>query len=173
MCNHLQKITLIILIVINMMSCSSLDNSSKEKHLKGVRKSENPFVIRTDFSDDNLWKKLCSEIEKPDKKYGFKPYLDYEDNRKYRNSDPDYLKEVIRNNTLYPSLFFFVVDSLSLYSKEKLILCVSIDEDDKSNDRFRVVPGEMWVVENNLSTANLLFKEMFVSVDSTGIFRGQ
>jgi hypothetical protein len=37
---------------------------------------------------------------------------------------------------------------------------------------FRVVPSEMWGVENNLSLANMDFEEFADAVDRDGVFRG-
>jgi hypothetical protein len=37
---------------------------------------------------------------------------------------------------------------------------------------FRVIPSEMWSVENNLSVANMDFYEFADNVDLDGVFRG-
>jgi hypothetical protein len=37
---------------------------------------------------------------------------------------------------------------------------------------FRVIPGEIWGVENNLSLANMDFAEFADSTDRDGLFRG-
>ena len=37
---------------------------------------------------------------------------------------------------------------------------------------FRVIPSEIWGVENNLSIANMGFEEFADAVDSDGVFRG-
>jgi hypothetical protein len=37
---------------------------------------------------------------------------------------------------------------------------------------FRVVPQEMWAVENNLSLGNMDFKEFADAVGQDGVFRG-
>jgi hypothetical protein len=37
---------------------------------------------------------------------------------------------------------------------------------------LRVIPSEMWGVENNLSLANMDFEEFADAVDKDGVFRG-
>ena len=37
---------------------------------------------------------------------------------------------------------------------------------------FRVIPSEIWSIENNLSIGNMDFDEFADSVDPDGIFRG-
>jgi len=37
---------------------------------------------------------------------------------------------------------------------------------------FRVIPSELWGVENNLSLANIDFEEFADAVDRDGVFRG-
>jgi hypothetical protein len=37
---------------------------------------------------------------------------------------------------------------------------------------FRVVPAEVWGIENNLSTANMDFAEFADEADADGVFRG-
>ena len=47
-----------------------------------------------------------------------------------------------------------------------------IDLADQPGRTFRVIPSEMWSVENNLSLANMDFDEFADAVDAAGIFRG-
>jgi len=42
----------------------------------------------------------------------------------------------------------------------------------RSGDTFRVIPSEMWSVQNNLSLANMDWAEFADSTDEDGIFRG-
>ena len=47
-----------------------------------------------------------------------------------------------------------------------------VDLYDQPGQTFRVIPAEMWGVENNLSIANMDFEEFADAVDQDGIFRG-
>jgi len=64
----------------------------------------------------------------------------------------------------------FVVDRASLADVEHPVLV--LDLADEPGRIFRVVPREMWSVENNLSIANMDWLDFADSVDADGVFRG-
>ena len=66
--------------------------------------------------------------------------------------------------------FAFIADRMTLASPEFPVLVVDLY--DEPGRTFRVIPGEMWGVENNLSIANMAYHEFAESVDPDGIFRG-
>jgi hypothetical protein len=59
---------------------------------------------------------------------------------------------------------------VSLTHPEHPILVVDLF--DEPGRTFRVVPSEMWSVENNLSIANMGFEDFVGAVDRDGVFRG-
>jgi len=153
-------ITLIFLTIF--MSCKTM-NSGKSDKLK------NPQVIRTDFTDNFKWDNICKQIVKPDSEFGFQAYVEFIDNENFKDKTVADLKKEL-NDSSYKHHFFFIVDSVSLNNREMPILCVSRDHRD-SIDRFRVIPEEMWIIENNLSTLNVFFEELLYSVDEEGVHR--
>ena len=64
---------------------------------------------------------------------------------------------------------FFVADTTTMEHRDRPILCVDLRA---SRQPFRVIPGELWAVENNLSLANMDYEEFADAVDAEGIFRG-
>ncbi len=66
--------------------------------------------------------------------------------------------------------FVFVVDRTALADPQHPILVVDLYNE--PGRTFRVIPTEMWSVENNLSLANMDFFEFADSVDQDGVFRG-
>jgi hypothetical protein len=66
--------------------------------------------------------------------------------------------------------FVFIVDRISLSHLERPILVVDLY--DEPIRTFRVIPSQMWAVENNLSIANMDFSDFADAVDQDGIFRG-
>lgn len=154
------KIPTSIYIILIFTSCKTNSISTTKN---------DPKVIRTFFSSDKDWSDISKQIIEPDKKYGFRAYVEFVSNKRNDNKNINDLKEEYAK-TNYHYQFFFVVDSLTLNHKEKPILCVSIDPRD-SIDRFRVIPEEMWIIENNLSIANISFEELILSVDNEGIHR--
>ncbi len=121
------------------------------------------LVLRTDFSDDAAWEAICAAIESP--AGGFRAYVDCV-------SDPQFsgatVEQLVSQETTHTVLF--IVDSKSLTHADRPILVVDLFDD--IGRTFRVIPSEMWGVENNLSIANMDFREFADSVDEDGIFRG-
>ena len=64
----------------------------------------------------------------------------------------------------------FIVDARAIAHPDHPI--VVVDVYDEPGRTFRVIPSEMWAVENNLSLANMDFAEFAEAVDQDGIFRG-
>jgi hypothetical protein len=64
---------------------------------------------------------------------------------------------------------FFVADTTTMVHRDHPILCIDLRA---SRQPFRVIPGELWAVENNLSLANMDYEEFAEAVDAEGIFRG-
>lgn len=134
--------------------------------MKDLPDSEDSLVVRTDFSDDAAWASIRSEIETPVGE--FQAYVSFV-------SDPDYdglgISELtsLRRRGPYRS-FMFVVDQACLTDAEHPILV--LDLADEPGRSFRVIPREMWGVENNLSISNMDFADFADSADADGVFRG-
>jgi hypothetical protein len=135
--------------------------------MKKLPKSEHSLVLRTDFSDDDPWKRIRTAIRRP-RESGFRPYVEFV-------SDPEYdgltLKQIraLRWEGEKHG-FIFVVDHITFSQPDRPILVVDLYA--KTAHTFRVIPSKMWSVENNLSIANMDFEEFAAAVDDDGIFRG-
>ena len=135
--------------------------------MKKLPKTENSLLLRTDFSDDAAWAALCEAVQEPGEE-GFRAFLEC-------ISDPTYdgltVKQLV---ALAPKgsghSFAFIVDSVSLTNPERPILVVDLY--DRPGRTFRVIPREMWGVENNLSISNMDYYEFADNVDPDGVFRG-
>lgn len=134
--------------------------------MRALPETRNSLVLRTDFSDDAAWERLCREIEAPVGE--FRAYVSYLSDPEYEGLATDELTDLARRGP-YRS-FLFVVDEESLSNPEHPILV--LDLADQPGRTFRVIPGEMWSVENNLSLANMDFVDFAESVDADGVFRG-
>ena len=62
------------------------------------------------------------------------------------------------------------MDEKTLADTEFPIIALDLFED--HGRTFRVIPHEMWSVENNLSIGNMDFSEFADAVDDDGVFRG-
>jgi hypothetical protein len=124
-------------------------------------------MLRTDFSNDAAWTTLCEAVQVPSEE-GYLPQLDC-------ISDATYDGLTVRQLVaLAPKggdlLFAFIADRVTLSNPEQPILVVDLY--DEPGRTFRVIPCEMWGVENNLSIANMDYYEFADNVDPDGIFRG-
>jgi hypothetical protein len=139
---------------------------TEEIPMKPIPATKNALVLRTDFSDIAAWELLCAAVRKP--VGDFQAYVDFV-------SDPDYDGiTTAQATTLIPAdshrTFFFIIDRLAISHPDHPILVVDLYTE--PGRTFRVIPSEMWGVENNLSLANMDFAEFADSVDSGGVFRG-
>ncbi|HEX4795530.1 MAG TPA: hypothetical protein VH370_17190 [Humisphaera sp.] len=134
--------------------------------MKSIPDSRDAMVLRTDFSDDAAWEVVCQEIEEPVGE--FRAYVDFLSDKSLKDLKPNELLSMVPKN--YRHTFIFVVDQFTLSHPEHPILV--IDLHDNPGDEFRVIPSEMWGIENNLSTANMSFEEFADEVNDDGIFRG-
>lgn len=130
--------------------------------------SEDTLVLRSDFSFNEDWEQVCELIKQSGRELGFAPYVTFVDDKQFDNIKIDMLP---KGGTKECNHFFlFIVDSMTMNQEEHPILCVDIfDEFGKS---FRVIPEEMWSVENNLSIANMDFSDFYEATDEDGVFRG-
>lgn len=135
--------------------------------MKQLPKTENSLLLRTDFSDDAAWVSLCEAVQQLSEE-GFKAFVDCV-------SDPAYdglrVEQLV---ALSPKggdrSFAFMADRLTFTNPEQPVLVVDLY--DEPGRTFRVIPREIWGVENNLSIANMDYYEFADNADPDGVFRG-
>lgn len=124
------------------------------------------LVLRTDFSDDAAWDAVCaaSVAESPE---GFSAALSFV-------SDPGFGgltgEQVAALASESGQSFLFLVDRVTVTDPEMPL--VAVDLHDEPGRWFRVTAGRIWSVENNLSLANMHFREFADHADPDGVFRG-
>jgi hypothetical protein len=133
------------------------------------------LLVRTDFSDDAAWREVALAVMAPVDQGGdmeFEAALTCVDNRDHDGWSVEQLLSALGDP---PPYYVFVVDTETVQNPEHPIAVVETAEDDPDRPRgktFRVVPSEMWSIENNLSIANMDFDDFADSVDPDGVFRG-
>lgn len=136
--------------------------------MQKLPKTENSLLLRTDFTDDDAWTSLCITAQLPSEE-GFQARLDC-------LSDPGYGGLTIEQLLSLASpdssghFFIFIADHKALTDPEHPILVVDLDEE--PGRAFRVIPQEMWGIENNLSLSNMDYEEFYEQADPDGVFRG-
>ena len=134
---------------------------------KKLPKTDDSLLLRTDFSDDAVWDALCEVIQAPNAD-GYRPYVHCISDSTYYGLTIEQLATWAPNGGEHT--FAFVVDCVTIKDPERPVLVVDLYDD--PGRTFRVVPREMWGVENNLSIANMYFSEFADNTDSDGVFRG-
>lgn len=136
--------------------------------MKHIPNTENPLVLRTDFSDNAAWERICKLIRQPVSLLRFRANVEFVDDAAYEDISKDQLLELIPND--YAHSFIIFVDRTAISRPEHPLLVVDLYE--KSGREFRALPSQVQGIENNLSIANMDFEEFADSVDQDGIFRG-
>jgi hypothetical protein len=134
--------------------------------MKALPKTQQALVLRTDFSSDAIWAVVCDEIREPVGE--FRAYVDCVSDPTYAHLSPGELVELASKEQI--RTFLFVVDHTTITDQEHPILV--LDLWDHPGRSFRVIPREMWGVENNLTIANMDFEEFAQGADQDGVFRG-
>ena len=135
--------------------------------MKKLPSTDNSLLLRTDFTDDLVWNSLCNVIHKPNE-LGFLAYFDCVSDSSYDGLSVERLTNIAIDNEKHS--FICVADRITLTNLEQPILV--IDCYDQPGRTFRVIPSEVWGVENNLSIANMDFEDFADNCDPDGVFRG-
>lgn len=135
--------------------------------MKPVPKTKHSLVLRTDFSDDAAWEALRAAIEEPSEE-GFKANVNYISDPAYDGLTVEQLVALAPKDG--DRSFVFIADRTTFSDPERPVLVVDLH--DEPGRTFRVIPREMWGIENNLSLGNMDYFELAENVDSDGAFRG-
>jgi len=136
--------------------------------MKAIPITTDALVLRADFSDPSAWESVQAEVRAPAE---FQAHVEFVSDPEFDGARvPDLLASIPDDRELYPHSFLFVVDRTTVEQSEHPVLVVDLS--DERGRCFRIVPSEMWGVENNLSISNMDFAEFADAVDSDGVFRG-
>lgn len=131
-----------------------------------IPETEDPLVLRTDFSDDAAWKSLCEALQDPDDE--FTPSLAFVSDPAFDGLTAAEMPAVFSDNSSH--VFAFIVDRTALTHSAHPIL--AIDLHNQTARTFRVTAVAFREVANNLSIANMDFDDFARAVDKDGIFHG-
>jgi hypothetical protein len=129
---------------------------------------DHSLVVRTDFSDDAMWERVCQAMQAPQTEHAFRASVECISDPVCANLAPELVASVLPNDP--HRLFAFLVDSTTIAQRDQPLVVVDLSE--QSGRTFRVTPSAAWAVENNLRLANISFDEFAVCVGPDGVFRG-
>ncbi len=136
--------------------------------MSDLAESEESLTVRTDFTDDAAWGQVKAAMVQPHPLHGFQANVEFIDDKRYDGLAVDRVLELFPDGS--DQTFVFLVDHMTISDPEHPVLC--IDLFDQRGRTFRVIPSELWGVENNLAIANMDFAEFADNADEDGVFRG-
>jgi hypothetical protein len=134
--------------------------------MKQLPESDSSLVIRTDFSDDKVWSDVRDRLAAP--VGDFRAYVNFVEDQDYDSLTIADLLELVPAGT--GKSFVFLADRETITNPEHPALVVDLLH--KRGRTFRVIPSEMWSVENNLSLCNMDWEDFADNLDSNGVHRG-
>ena len=136
--------------------------------MKPIPQTENPLVLRTDFSNPAAWQSICARILEPVSEFGFLANVEFVDNPEYYGLTKDQLLELIPQD--YHHSFIILADQTTHAQADHPLLVVNLYE--RSGCEFRATPTQIQAIENNLSIANMDFEDFATALAEDGVFRG-
>ena len=132
-----------------------------------IGRTEQPVVVRTDFSDETGWLTLRDELlaESPE---GWKANVNIVDDPGFDGCAADRVLGAVTED--YRFSFLGLVDAVAVGAGVHAVLVVDLLHEPGRS--FCAAPGEVQSVENNLSLANMDFFEFAESVGPDDVFRG-
>jgi hypothetical protein len=122
-------------------------------------------LFRTDFSNESAWQELVKAAKTPSEDE-FLANLQFIEDKKFSGAEAHVLatSAIAANQAVV-----FISDAITLTHADLPVLCIDVFAPERM---FRVIPAELWSVENNLSIANMDFTDFAGAAGSDGIFRG-
>jgi hypothetical protein len=164
---------------------TALGGCAREDKAMAPPQETEPWVVRTDFSDEKQWRDVTGLISAAQKDSGFEffAHVKFVSNEKFRDKDPRDIVLSLPDN--YSFHFCFVVDRESIVNQDHPVLVVGFYPTDLEAfgrpprvtpvaeiKAFRALPSQIQGIENNLSIANMDFEEFANAADKDGVFRG-
>jgi Domain of unknown function (DUF6924) len=130
------------------------------------------LVVRAWFGDDRAWERLVSRLRTPSED-GFLADVTFVDDPVFEGLSAEGLRARQTNGPIVS----FIADEVTHTADDQPILAVWVLPRDADDGRpepkpFRVVPSELWSVENNINLANMDWEDFTGSLDEDGTFRG-
>lgn len=132
-----------------------------------------PVLVRTWFGADAEWATLLEEVRTPSQE-GFLSDVVVVDDPAFAGLDAEGLVAAQPGGAIVS----FLADETTLTRADHPILAVWVlaredqDPDEDEQAPFRVVPAELWAVENNINLANMDWDDFAGAVDDDGVLRG-
>ena len=146
-------------------------NKETENLKKAMSKSKlpagDPVLLRTDFSDDEVWGTIVAAATRPSSD-GFSANVQPVDDACWAALTAQDVRDLHEGES--ERVVAFVVDAITVADPTHPILCICLEG--KKLKTLRAIPTALWSVENNLSAGNMDWTDFTGALDSTGVFCG-
>ena len=126
----------------------------------------NSPLVRTDYSDPSAWTQLCRLVEATYEE-GFRALFTFIDDPRLADKTVNELMDLVQSGGYWSC--FFVADHEALVNPEHPVIAVDLQEE--RGRTFRVIPAQIWAVENNLFVSNMEFSSFADKTDADGVLR--
>jgi len=134
--------------------------------MKKLPRTKNVIVLRTDYSNEEVWRSICSSIGKVEIISG--SHVDYIEDVAYDNLSKE---QILSCLDAYDQPCIILVDKVAMTQSDHPVLVVDLFHE--LGRDFRAIPSEVCSIENNLSLANMDFDEFAESaMEQGGVFKG-
>lgn len=159
--------------------------------MKSLPETEDTLLVRTDFSDGDVWKAVCSEArmmdadvrkalefsEECNRAAGRPPGRPIEelgtslhiiDDGDYADTTCEQILSSLPRDSIHG--FLFIADKVCMQHSDHPLLVVDLYHE--RGRTFRAIPSQIFGIQSNLSLANMDWEEFADNVDDDGLFRG-
>ena len=135
--------------------------------MKKLPNSQYPAILRTDFTDEPVWRSIKKSALGDDLDEGddFAPY--FVDDAAFDGLTKEQLLKAVPED--YPNSFIFVVDGRTVADRQHPVLVVKLKR--QPGLEFRAVPSAIETVFANLFLANCDFEDFVRSAGESGVYR--
>ena len=135
--------------------------------MKPLPKTENPIVLRTDFSDGAAWQTLRTMIL-TENEAGWQAYVDIIDDPGYSGVTAEEVLAGVGSD--YQESFLVIADRTTFADNERPLLVLDLHRE--RGRTFRVIPSHLADITSNLPIGNMDFSDFTDACDGDNVFRG-
>lgn len=131
------------------------------------------LLIRTNFTDNHAWLSIMRAATAENDE-GFSANLTVLDDASWSGLSAQDVFTAHVGDTV--RCIAFIVDEATIHDTvQRAILCVNLGGGGGKGKKLRtmrVIPSELWSVENNLSLGNMEWRDFSTALDERGVFTG-
>lgn len=157
------------------------------QRMKTLPQTDQTFLIRTDFSNDAVWREVLLAATRPGPQEAehlvmmkafyeaagepldaIETNLHIVDDHDYAGATSEQLLQVLDQDANH--ILMIVVDETAIRDSEHPVLIVDLNEE--PGRTFRALPSCVFGIESNLSICNIDWEDFAEGVDDNGVYRG-